>query len=126
MLKWVGNLSLAVALLTATNSQWLVLQSVAWAGMIVSYSQKAPLKVALMHTFDGKHPCCLCKAIAAANKSEKKKEFPQMRKLEFPPAPENFTVMGPTHFQLLPAASNAFADSLIQKPLLPPPRELFA
>ena len=126
MLKWVGNLFLTIALLTATDSQWLVLQSVAWAGMIVSYSQKAPLKTALAETFDGKHPCCLCKAIAAAKKSEKKKEFPlQVRKLEFPPAPENFALVAPSHFRLLPL-QNSFAKFLSQKPLLPPPRGFFA
>jgi len=123
----VGNFFLMIALLAATDAPWVVLQSVAWAGMIVSYSQKAPFKMALVETFDGKHPCCLCKAIAAAKKSEKKKEFPlQVRKLEFPPAPENFTLVGPTRFQILPAANNAFAESLPQKPLLPPPRGLFA
>lgn len=127
MLKWVGNLFLILALLTATNSQWFVLQSVAWASMIVRYSEKAPLKVAMMQTFDGKHPCCLCKAIAAAQKSEKKKEFPlQVRKLEFLPAPENFKLAGPAHFQLLPAAGNSSAESLAQRPLLPPPRNSFA
>jgi len=123
----MGNVLLIIALLVATDAQWLVLQSFAWAGMIVSYSEKAPLKVALMQTFDGKHPCSLCKAIAAAQKSETKKEFPlQVRKLEFPPAPENFLLVGPAHFRLLPAAGSAFAESLTQKPLLPPPRELFA
>ena len=126
-MKWVGNFFLMIALFAATDAPWAALQSVAWAGMIVKYSEKAPLKTALAETFDGKHPCCLCKAIAAAQKSEKKTEFPlQVRKLEFPPAPENFVLVRPTHFQLLPMAGNAFASSLIQKPLLPPPRESFA
>ena len=122
MLKWVGNLFLAVALLTATDLQWIVLQSVAWGSMIVRYSEKAPLKVALMHTFDGKHPCCLCKAIAAAKKSGKKKEFPlTVHKLEFPPAPENFVLVAPSDFQLMPLEIS-FADSFNQKPPLQPPR----
>ena len=79
MLKWAGNLLLIVALLAATDAQWLVLQSVAWAGMIVSYSQKAPLKTALAETFDGEHPCPLCKAIAAGKKSERK-SLPQIHR----------------------------------------------
>ena len=127
MLKRVGNFFLILALLTATDSQWLVLQSVAWVRMFVSYSEKAPLQVALMQTFDGNHPCTLCKAIAAAKKTEKKKEFPlQVRKLEFPPAPENFAMTEPAQFRLLPMANNAFAESIAQKPPLPPPREFFA
>jgi hypothetical protein len=121
----VGNCFLIIALLMATNSQWFVLQSIAWASMIVRYSEKAPLEVALMHTFDGKHPCCMCKAIAAARKSEQKKGFTvQIKKLEFPPAPENFVLVAPSRFQLLPQ-ENSFADSLTQKPLLPPPRGFF-
>jgi len=120
--KWVGNFFLILALLTATDAQWMVLQSVAWAGMIVSYSETAQLKTALAETFDGKHPCCLCKAIAAGKKSEKQNEFTlQLKKLEFPPAPENFVLVAPSSFQLLPLA-NTFAESFSQRPLTPPPR----
>jgi len=54
VLKWAGNFFLMIALLAATDAQWMVLQSVAWAGMIVSYSEKSPLKMALAETFDGK------------------------------------------------------------------------
>ncbi|HUA68059.1 MAG TPA: hypothetical protein VMA13_05880 [Candidatus Saccharimonadales bacterium] len=126
MLKCFGNFFLIVALFTATDAQWMVLQSVAWAGMIISYSEKAPLKVALMHTFDGKHPCPLCKAIAAAKKSERKNDFTlQVKKLEFPPVPENFVLVAPSQFQLLPF-ENAFAETLVQQPLTPPPRIRFA
>jgi hypothetical protein len=126
VLKWVGNSFLIIALLTATNSEWFVLQSVAWASMIVRYSEKASLEVALIHTFDDKHPCCLCKAIAAAKKSEKKKDFPlQVRKLEFPPAPENFVLVAPSHFRLFPL-ENTFAKTVFRRPLTPPPRDCFA
>jgi len=80
---------------------------------------------ALTKTFDGKHPCPLCNAIAAGKKSEKKTEFPlQTQKLEFPPMPEKLVLVAPTRFQLLPQA-NTFAESLTQKPLTPPPRRFF-
>jgi hypothetical protein len=124
--KRFGNIFLAVALLLTTGSQWVVLQSVAWAGMIVTYSEKAPLAVALKETFDGKHPCPLCKAIAAAKKAGKKNEFTlQVKKLEFPPVTENFVLVALAQFQLLPRADNAFAESSTQKPLTPPPRGRF-
>jgi hypothetical protein len=126
VLKRFGNVFLAVALLLTTGSHWVVLQSIAWMGMIVTYSEKAPLAVALKETFDGKHPCPLCKAIAAAKKAGKKNEFTlQIKKLEFPPVTENFVLVAPAQFQLLPRAGNAFAESLTQKPLLPPPRGFF-
>ena len=93
-------------LVVSTGIHWVALQTVAWAGMIVSYSEKAPLKTALAETFDGKHPCPLCKAIAAGKKSEKKNEFTApMPKLEFPPAQENPVLIAPSNFQLLPQAN---------------------
>ncbi|MGA9780236.1 MAG: hypothetical protein ACLPRE_09220 [Limisphaerales bacterium] len=119
--KWV----VVAMLVVSTGIHWVALQTVAWAGMIVSYSEKAPLKTALAETFDGKHPCPLCRAIAAAKKSEKKNEFTlQTQKLEFPPAKENPVLIAPSDFQLLPQA-NFFADSLMQKPPTPPPRGFF-
>jgi hypothetical protein len=121
----LGKTFVAMALATTLGTHWALLQSVAWVGMIVSYSERAPLKEALDQTFDGQHPCCLCKAIAAAKKSEGKNEFTlQTQKLEFPPAEENFVLIAPTQFQLLPQV-NFRAQSLIQKPPFPPPREFF-
>ena len=125
MLVRLGKWVVVAMLVVSTGIHWVALQTVAWAGMIVSYSEKAPLKTALAETFDGKHPCPLCKAIAAGKKSEKKNEFTlQTQKLEFPPAKENPVLIAPSRFQLLPQA-NFFADSLAQKPPTPPPRGVF-
>ena len=110
-------------LVLLTGTHWLALQTVAWAGMIVSYSETAPLRTALAETFDGQHPCPLCKAIAAGKKSEKKNDFTlQSKKLEFPPAPDNVTPVAPSHFQFLPLADNASAKTLFHTPPTPPPR----
>ena len=123
MRRRLGNIFLAAALFLTTGSQWIVLQSIAWAGMMVAYSQRAPLAVAMRETFDGKHPCPLCRAIAAAKKSEKKNEFTvQTKKLEFPPVTEDFVLLTPAQFHFLPTANNMFAKSLAHKPPTPPPR----
>ncbi|MBU6410835.1 MAG: hypothetical protein KGJ60_02410 [Verrucomicrobiota bacterium] len=123
MFKRFGNIFLAAALLVTTGTQWAALQSIAWMGMIVSYSEKAPLTVALKETFDGKHPCCLCKAIAAAKKSGKNNpSMLRVKKLEFPPAREGVVLVAPTQFESLPRADDTFAESLTQKPPTPPPR----
>lgn len=120
----LGKTFVAMALATTLGTHWALLQSVAWVGMIVSYSERAPLKEALVQTFDGKHPCCLCKAIAAGKKSEQKSEFTlQIQKLEFPPIEESFVLIVPSQFQLLPLA-NTFAVSLLQEPPTPPPRKV--
>lgn len=59
------------AISTSCGGHWIVLQSVAWSRMIVEYAQTAPLERAIGNTFDGQHPCSLCKKIATAKKSEK-------------------------------------------------------
>jgi hypothetical protein len=121
----LGKFFVVFTLVTMLGGQWTMLQSIAWVGMIANYSENGTFKEALVKTFDGKHPCCLCKAIAAGKKSEKKNEFTmQMQKLEFPPAKENFVLIAPSQFHLFPLV-NSFADSLIQKPPTPPPRGLF-
>ncbi len=114
-----------VVLIASTGAHWAVLQSVAWTTMLANNLCTRSLSESVARTFDGKFPCPICKAIAAAKKSEKKNEFTlQTQKLEFPPAKENPVLVAPSNFQLVPQL-NFFAESLIQKPLLPPPRGFF-
>lgn len=42
--------------------------------MAVTYSHGASLKEGLRKTFDGQHPCQLCKLITEGKKSEKKQQ----------------------------------------------------
>lgn len=126
MFKRFGNTFLAAVLFLSAGTHWAGLQSVAWVGMIVTYSERAPLTVALKETFDGRHPCCVCKAIASAKKSEKKSEFAARTKiLEFPPVTENFVLAVPVQFESLPRAKDTFAESRTRQPLTPPPRSSF-
>lgn len=53
---------------------WALLQSVAWTGMIISYSQDNSLREAVSMTFDGQHPCRLCKAIQQGRTEEQQQE----------------------------------------------------
>lgn len=118
----LGNIFLIGALLAATGAHWAVLQSVAWTAMIADNLRTHSMGEAVTCTFDGKHPCCLCKAIAAGKKSEKKNEFTlQLKKLEFPPSPASLVLVAPSQFRFLPAA-NTFAESLAFQPPTPPPR----
>jgi len=120
-----GKFIVVVALITTTGLHWAVLQSVAWTTMLADNLRTQSLTEAVTHTFDGEHPCCLCKAIAAGRKSEQKKEFTApLQKLEIPPVKENFVLIAPSSFQLLPL-ENSSAKSLAQKPLLQPPRGFF-
>jgi hypothetical protein len=123
--KRLGNIFLIVALLATTGAHWAVLQSVAWTTMLTDNLRDGPFTQAVERTFDGRHPCPLCNAIAAGKKSERKTEFPlQTQKFEFPPMPEKLVFFAPARFQLLPQ-TNTFAESLTQKPLTPPPRGFY-
>jgi len=121
----LGKLVVVIVLATTLGTHWALLQTVAWTSMLVDNLHSTSLDEALVKTFDGKHPCPLCVAIAAGKKAEQKKEFtaPTL-KLEFPPVAENFVLIAPSQFLLVPQ-TNTSADSLTQKPPTPPPRGLF-
>jgi len=121
-----GKIFVIVVLIVTTGAQRAALQSVAWTAMLADNLRAHSFSKSVARTFDGKYPCPICKAIAAARQSEKKTEFTrQTQKLEFPPVKENFVLITPSHFQLLPVA-DTFAGSLPQQPLTPPPRSVLA
>jgi hypothetical protein len=60
------------AILLASGSHWVLLQSVAFGSMIVRYSQDAPLREAVANTFDGKHPCPLCHAVQEGRQDQER------------------------------------------------------
>jgi len=121
----LGKYFVVVSLAAMLGAHWALLQTVAWTTMLADNLRTHSLSESVARTFDGKYPCPICKAIAAAKKSEKKNEFTlQTQKLEFLPAKENPVLIAPSDFQLLPQM-DAFAESFIQKPLTPPPRGFF-
>jgi hypothetical protein len=123
--KRFGKIFLVLALATMLGAHWALLQTVAWTTMLADNLHSGSFQSAVEKTFDGNHPCEMCRAIAAGKQSEKKTEFSlQSQKLEFPPAKQNFVLIAPSQFQLLPQ-ENLFAKSLSQKPLLQPPRGFF-
>jgi len=56
------------------GGHWLLLQSVAWTRMIVSFSQRDSLGRAIVKTFDGQHPCSLCHKIRAGRQQEEQQQ----------------------------------------------------
>jgi len=67
------------SLISSIGLQWSLLQSMAWVGMIVDYSCNASIGKALETTFDGQHPCCLCKMIQKGRDAEKKQDQQQAK-----------------------------------------------
>ena len=47
----------------ALGLHWSLLQTVAWVGMAVQFSKSDTLTTAISKTFDGQHPCSLCKVV---------------------------------------------------------------
>ena len=118
----VRKLLVICTLVGATGGQWMVLQSAAWAGMIVSNLRHDSIQVAVSQTFDGQHPCPLCKAIEATKKSDKKSDVEiKMTRMEFPPSkcccglPDD----GSSNLVVI---DDEFLESLTSPPLLRPPR----
>ena len=118
----VAQLLVVTTLILLIGAHWAVLQTVAWIGMAVSYSQRAPLMEALQKTFDGHHPCQLCKAVTEGKKSEQKHAALKLEtKLDLFCLSEGLTL------QLAPPvslASDEFASApaRAEPPPSPPPR----
>jgi hypothetical protein len=92
--------------------------------MVISYSENAPLTVALAKTFDGRHPCSLCKEIAQNKETEKKPELrPELKKFEFSYSRVAFVFRGPSHFWDT-GCPDSTAERLNSAPPAPPPRIL--
>ena len=114
-----------VAALSAMGTHWLALQSVAWTSMLAENLQTTTSwQVAITRTFDGRHPCCLCKEIAKDKQSEKKSDAQaELKKLDFSYTSFEFVFCPPYEFYEVREANNA-ATSLTRAPSVPPPREL--
>jgi hypothetical protein len=121
----IGHVMLIIALLGASGAHWAVLQSVAWAAMLADNARTDFPQAAIEKTFDGKHPCALCKQIAKARQTERKPEAQsELKGLEFVQPRVAVSVHSPSDFLLLAARASAAAQLLMQSPPVPPPRTL--
>jgi hypothetical protein len=119
----IGFLSCSLAFLQLLGGHWAILQAGAWAGMAVSYSQQGGLVAGLSQTFDGEHPCPICKAIQDGQKQEQKKAplLSSELKRDYLAAWNRFQICG----QWSEVVHPAFADrpiSIATEPAVPPPR----
>ncbi|PYJ86715.1 MAG: hypothetical protein DME22_04380 [Verrucomicrobia bacterium] len=120
LLKWLTVVTLTFVL----GGHWAILQSVAWVTMVAGYSQADPFKEALVKTFDGKHPCPICKFVAQGKKSEQKQETQKLQtKLDFFLASSPVGIFPPARdtLQFFPPHS---AGARSETPPTPPPRNL--
>jgi hypothetical protein len=118
----IGRVTTVVALCLAVGLHWLALQSIAWTAMIVQNAKQASFCEAVKRTFDGAHPCDLCKRISKAKGAEKKHDN-QCRtvKADLICVVRQFALL--PHFA--PVDYFALVSSLVgapQQPPSPPPR----
>ena len=119
-----GQILMIAAMLAITGGHWVALQTVAWTTMLADNLRTGSLKEAVTQTFDGEHPCPICKQIAAGKKSEKKTEATfSAKKFEFASERTVFVFSPPNQFELLPYFDTRISG-LISKPSVPPPRSL--
>lgn len=119
--KRAAKIAIIFAVALSLGLHWVVLQSVAWAGMFATYAQQSTVREAFVKTFNGKNPCRICKLVREGQQSEKTKESVlPLVKVESLPCEAAFVLRAPvpsfsptvTDFAALPRAESP--------PTLPP------
>jgi hypothetical protein len=118
----LGQMLMIVAVLSATGTHWLAFQSVAWTAMLAENLHTTSWQQAVKCTFDGKHPCCLCKEIARDKQSEKKSDIPlELKKLDYSYTNFEFVFCAPSEFYEVPPMDD-IVKSVTRAPSVPPPK----
>jgi hypothetical protein len=118
----LAKLLMVLALACSIGLHWAFLQSFAWTTMLVDNLATTSFSAALDHTFDGKHPCPLCKAIAKGRKSEKKSDtLLTLKKFEGLSASVAVTPSPSASYPRITAPS-ASLEAFSHAPPTPPPR----
>lgn len=122
MLSRLYRLVVVLLLIIAVGAHWTLLQSVAWVSMAVSFSQDSTVKDALTKTFDGQHPCAICKLVKDGKSAEQKEQAQKpLNKIDLMTVSLPSALVHPA----MPAVASAKASSYlppIESPFLPPPR----
>lgn len=113
---------MVMSLCAALGLHWAALQSLAWAGMLLSYSRSGNVAAAIVKTFDGNHPCSLCRAIGKSRTTDKKPEAAGASgKLDLEYREPAELLVPPTQDFRWPAGSIR-AAGFCPEPLVRPPR----
>jgi hypothetical protein len=125
MLSAIGRAMTIGALCCSLGLHWLALQSVAWTTMLVSNARHVHLTEAVAKTFDGAHPCDLCKVVAEGKKSEKKSQIlPAIAKMDLICTTRSFRFLPPWVSYGYHSAE-VFRPQHYYSPPAPPPRVSF-
>jgi hypothetical protein len=121
VLRRIEQWLIVTLLVIAIGGHWAILQSAAWVGMLVNYSNTATLSEAWTKTFDGKHPCKMCKLVREGKKSERKQNLLKIEaKFDFTFDAGTCGLFPPRPFRhFTPVVQRA--EPRANAPLLPPP-----
>ncbi len=127
MPKWlhsVGKMLLVATLIVSMGGHLALVQTVAWGTMLVNFSSKeASFSEAVGKTFDGAHPCELCKVVKKSKESEEKKPLLKAEmKMEIAlPAPVKVPFPKSTELIILASAfTPEFTEVYLAVPMQPP------
>lgn len=125
-LRAAGSAAAICAALACQDVHWGLLQSIAWARMLLEYSDSYGLTRGVKYTFDGEHPCPLCKRIQQAQADAGADD----RVMRLPP-PTDLRCTLPAFARVpgaagtrspLSRASRRWEGRLAEQPPVPPPR----
>ncbi|WP_411826127.1 hypothetical protein [Luteolibacter sp. AS25] len=128
MKKLFKYLFLIFGCLHLTGGPYALVQSYAWATMLVEYSQESSLAEAAVDTFSGEKPCSLCIRIEASKQDDSKQDpvLPTLEKLSKELLPISLaSLKEPVSQEALFASFSAPAELLVSYqsgPPSPPPR----
>ena len=109
-------------LVLAIGGHWACVQSIAWFRMTVAFSKSRPLSTALQMTFDGRHPCKLCKVVQSGRNGERDKPAkPAQAKLECLCRDGRLSVFA-SPLQHTAIGGDDISVSRLDPPPIPPPR----
>ncbi|WP_395742000.1 hypothetical protein [Prosthecobacter sp.] len=63
LLPRTARLVVVGAICLSLGMHWVLLQGIAWTGMLLSFAREGAVIEAVQKTFDGQHGCALCKKV---------------------------------------------------------------
>lgn len=123
MFRLPARLLLVIALCVSLGTHWFALQSFAWARMLLQNSRQYSLTDAVARTFDGDHPCNLCKTVQHSKKqSDQQQKETATKKMDLRAVIAASDLVFPAgKFSLRKVASPQFGRRA-DRPPVPPPR----
>jgi len=111
-----------VAVLMICGGHWTAMQAIAWARMLVDYTQRSGVVMAVSETFDGAHPCSMCRAVEKGSSEQKQPDVQasvlKITMLQWQPMRLIFQEPGRIPWRISDWQMSARAD----EPSVPPPR----